>query len=80
VPDQLKSSKIVVKRSEPFMNKGHTLWMDSYYNSPSLCVLLRDNGVNVARTLQLNRKHVPASVKNRKLKKGEAIAAECNGV
>jgi hypothetical protein len=80
VPDLLQSSKIVVKLSEPLMNKGHTLWMGNYYNSPSLCVLLRDNGVNVAGTLRLNRKHVPASVKNKKLKKGEAIGVECNGV
>jgi hypothetical protein len=35
MPDQLRSSEIVVKLSEPLMNKGHTLWKGSYYNSPS---------------------------------------------
>jgi hypothetical protein len=79
VPDQLKSSKIMVKLSEPLMNKNHKLWMGNY-NSPSLCVVLRDNIVNVTGTLRLNRTHVPASVKNKKLKKGEAVAAECSGL
>jgi hypothetical protein len=59
MPDQLKSSKIMVKLSEPLMYKGHTLWIDNYYNSPSLCVLLRDNDVHVTGTVQPNRKHVP---------------------
>jgi hypothetical protein len=80
VPDKLKSSNIVVKLSEPLMNKGRTLWVDNYHNSPSLCVLPRDNGVSVAGTLRLNRTHVPDSVKNKKLKKAEATASECSGV
>jgi hypothetical protein len=81
MPNQLKSSKIMVKLSECLTNKGHTLWIDNYYNSPTSCVLLRDNSVNVAGTLQLKRKHVPASVKKKKLKRGEATAAaECSGV
>jgi hypothetical protein len=66
VSDKHKNSKIMVKLCEPLLNKGHTLWMDNY-NSPSLCVLLGDNDVNVAGTLRLNRTHVPASVKNKKL-------------
>ena len=76
VPDKLKSSKIVIKLCEPLLNKGYTLWMDNYYNSPSLCLLLKDKGVNVAGTLR----HVPPIVKDKKLKKGEIVAAESNGI
>ena len=62
------------------MNQGYVLWMDNYYNSPSLSTLLRDRGINVAGTLRLNRKDVPTSVKSKKLKKGEMVAAESNGI
>jgi hypothetical protein len=41
---------------------------------------LRANGINVAGTLQLNEKRVPASVKNKMLKRNESTAAEYGGV
>jgi hypothetical protein len=37
-------------------------------------------GTNVAGTLCLNRKNVPPTVKNAKLKKGEVISQQSNGV
>jgi hypothetical protein len=45
--------------------------MDNYYKSPDLCLLLKKNKLNVAGTLRLNRKNVPDSLKNAKLKRGE---------
>jgi hypothetical protein len=56
LPDNLKSSKIVIELCEPLMNNGYCLRMDNYYNSPFLCLLLSNMGINVAGTLRLNRK------------------------
>jgi hypothetical protein len=78
VPHSLQHLKIVVKLVEPLVNLGYALWMDSHYNSTSLCSLLRDDRVSVAGTLHLNRKHVLQLVKSKKLTKGESVTVECN--
>jgi hypothetical protein len=44
--------------------------MPKCYNSPSLAALLRDHGVDVAGTLHLNMKSVPAFVKTKRTKEG----------
>jgi hypothetical protein len=69
VPDNLQSSKIVVRN----VKLHYTLWMDNYYNSPSLCSLLTDNGINVPSAHCLNRKHVPQFIKSKKLEKTEFV-------
>jgi hypothetical protein len=62
----VKTSQIVIKVVEPLFCRGHTLWMDNFYSSPDLCLLLKKSGVNEAGTLQLNRKDVPLVVKDAK--------------
>jgi hypothetical protein len=69
VPDKLQSFKAVVRLVMPLAKLGYTFWMDNYYNSQSLCSLLRDNGIDVSGTLHLNRKHVPQLAKSKKLAK-----------
>jgi hypothetical protein len=78
--DNLKTTQIVIKLVEPLFGRGHTLWMDNFYNSPDLCLLLKKSGVNVAGTLRLSRKNVPLVVKETKLKRGEHIAVQSQGV
>ncbi|XP_021939069.1 piggyBac transposable element-derived protein 4-like [Zootermopsis nevadensis] len=75
-----KTSSIVVKLMEDLLNKGHTSWMDNYYNSPDLAAFLKKQGTNVAVTLRLNRTNVPTTVKCAKLKKGETIAQQSDGI
>jgi hypothetical protein len=53
--ETLKTTQIVVKLVQPLFSLRHTLWMDSYYNLPDLCLLLKQQGMNVPGTLQLNR-------------------------
>ena len=77
--EAVKTSQIVIKLVQPLFNFGHSLWMDNYYNSPDLCLLLKENKINVAGTLRLNRKNVPDSIKNAKLKKGELDAYHSKG-
>jgi hypothetical protein len=54
--------------------------MNSCYNSPSLCSLLRDSGVIVADTVHRNREHDPQLLKSKMLAEGESITAECSGI
>ena len=73
--DTNKTSAIVLKLVEPLLNQGRTLWMDNFYNSPTLARLLKiTHKTDCVGTLKLNRKNVPPKVKNTKLKKGEIVA------
>jgi hypothetical protein len=54
--------------------------MDNYYNSPDLAAFLKRQGPNAAGMLWLNRKNVPSTIKNAKLKKGEIITQQSDGV
>lgn len=38
-----KSSAIVTTHLEPILGRGHTVWMDNWYNCPSLSLLLKNN-------------------------------------
>lgn len=81
VPTEVqKTTQIVIKLVEPLFGVGHTLWMDNYYNSPDLCLILKRNKVNVAGTLRINRREVPEEIKQEKLKKGELVAYHSQGV
>ncbi|PNF24933.1 hypothetical protein B7P43_G09365 [Cryptotermes secundus] len=64
--DTNKTSAIDLKLVEPLLNQGQTLWMDNFYNSPTLARLLKiTHKTDCVGTLKLNRK---------KLKKGEIVA------
>jgi hypothetical protein len=62
------------------VNLGYTVWMDIYYNSPSLCSLLKDNVCQCRRHTPAKQEHVPQLVGSKQLAKGDSIAAECKGI
>jgi hypothetical protein len=65
-----KTTAIVLKLVEPLLKQGRPVWMDSFYDSPSLARMLKiTHNADCVGTLKLNRKHVPPKVKNTKLKK-----------
>jgi hypothetical protein len=71
--DTNKTTAIVLKLTEPLLKQGWTVWMDNFYNSPSLAKTLKIiHKTDCAGTLKLNRKNVPIKVKNSKLKKKKA--------
>lgn len=55
-----------------YLGKGHTLYMDNFYNSVKLALHLYDNKITVVGMLWKNRKDNPKEVLYSKLKKGEA--------
>ena len=74
-PDTPKTEAIVKKLIEPLLGRGHTVWMDNFYNSPNLARELKTvHNTDCAGTLRLSRKNVPKEIKEKKLKKGEIIA------
>ncbi|XP_037867130.1 piggyBac transposable element-derived protein 4 isoform X8 [Bombyx mori] len=54
-----KVPALVLRLLNGLEHKGHTIWMDNYYNSPSLARELKIRGFDCAGTLRTNRQFVP---------------------
>ncbi|XP_025407126.1 piggyBac transposable element-derived protein 4-like, partial [Sipha flava] len=67
---------IVTKLMQNYLGKGHTLYMDNFYNSVQLVQHLYNNKITVVGTLRKNRKDNPKEVLNSKLNKGEVSHAQ----
>jgi hypothetical protein len=68
--DTIKTSAIVFRLVER-LGCSHTLWMDSFYNRPELAQFLKCKGTDYVGVLYTNRKIVPSSIKDKRLKTGE---------
>ncbi|XP_069949960.1 piggyBac transposable element-derived protein 4-like [Cherax quadricarinatus] len=53
------SSDVVRRMMEPYLGKGHTLYIDNWYTSPMLADFLRVNNTDICGTVRRNRKHMP---------------------
>ena len=65
-----KSGAIVLALLEPYLGKGHTLYVDNFYSSPALFNLLYSKCTNACGTVRRRRRGMPMI--DDKLKKGEA--------
>lgn len=68
---QPKLEKLVLKLMEPYLDKGHNLYMDNYYNSLSLSKKLLHRRTHTTGTLRKDRKENPKTLFKKSLKKGE---------
>ncbi|KAG5861523.1 hypothetical protein JTB14_033651 [Gonioctena quinquepunctata] len=66
-----KTEQLVFRLMQPYLMKGHTLFMDNYYNSVTLSEKLLNSRTHSVGTLRSNRKRNPKEVTGKKLKKGE---------
>ncbi|UYV64107.1 hypothetical protein LAZ67_2006590 [Cordylochernes scorpioides] len=66
------SSSVITTLLQPYMNKGHSLWVDNWYSSPTLFNFLHQRQTNACGTVRKNRKEMPRFGK--KLKIGETEA------
>ena len=58
--DQLGISGAIVKKmTETYMDKGHILYTDNWYSSPSLCRYLLSRKTGAVGTVKTNRKYFP---------------------
>ncbi|XP_046671370.1 piggyBac transposable element-derived protein 4-like [Homalodisca vitripennis] len=74
------TEKVVLYLLKDYLNKGHAVYMDNFYNSYQLASKLLANDTYCTGTLRANRKHIPDVVKSTVLHKGESIARYSNGV
>lgn len=65
-----KSGSDVISLLEPYLGKGHALYVDNWYTSPVLFDILHKNGTNACGTVKKRRKGMPKM--NEKLQKEEA--------
>ncbi|KAJ8953501.1 hypothetical protein NQ318_023623 [Aromia moschata] len=63
---------------KPYLNKGHSLFTDNFYSSPSLSMYLFDHKTNSCGTVRANRRHMPNL--SEKLKKGDISWRSCNNL
>jgi hypothetical protein len=66
------SGSVVLTLMEPYLDRGHTLYVDNWYTSPILFQKLHDRKTNACGTVRRNRKGLPKHTE--KLKKGEMKA------
>ncbi|XP_014483478.1 PREDICTED: piggyBac transposable element-derived protein 4-like isoform X2 [Dinoponera quadriceps] len=64
-----KSGAIVLALLKPYLGKGHTLYVDSFYSSPALFNLLYSKCTNACGTVRKRRRGMPRI--DDQLKKGE---------
>ncbi|XP_028036730.1 piggyBac transposable element-derived protein 4-like [Bombyx mandarina] len=55
---------LVLRLLDGLEHKGHTIWMDNFYNSPALARELKSRGFDCAGTLRTNRQFVPSELVN----------------
>ncbi|XP_047038976.1 uncharacterized protein LOC124643893 [Helicoverpa zea] len=72
------TAKIVFDLLEPLLDRGHTVVMDNFYNSPLLLRCLKKHKTDCYGTLRLNREFVPDSLRTLNktdLRQGEVVAS-----
>lgn len=74
------AEKIVMSLMQNYLNVGHSLYMDNYYNSYGLAKRLLEKNTYCTGTLRANRKDSPKSIVMKKLQKGETQAAYQGGI
>lgn len=74
------TGKVVMHLIHDFLCKGHSLYMDYFYNSYPLATKLLRNDSHCTGKMLSNRKYLPSNVKSANLKRGVSIANYYNGV
>ena len=69
------SDSVVVRLARDLLDKGSTIFMDNYYTSIPLATFLLSRKTYMCGTARANRKHLPKSVTQKKLKRGEMSSA-----
>nr|XP_012151143.1 PREDICTED: piggyBac transposable element-derived protein 4-like [Megachile rotundata] len=75
-----QAEKIVLKLFQNKLQCGHSIYMDSFYNSYDLAVKLLNHNTYCTGTLNKGKKEIPKELTSAVLKKGENKSVFCNGV
>lgn len=63
-----KVNDLVLRLMRPYLNKGHHLFMDNFYNSITLSKILLENKTHTTGTLRSNRKFNPTHITSKTVK------------
>ncbi|KAG5891595.1 hypothetical protein JTB14_032538 [Gonioctena quinquepunctata] len=74
------TTKVVLKLLKNYLDSGHSVYLDNFYNSFELANALSLRNTYCTGTLNAKRKNNPIFVVSKKLKKGETIAQFSNNV
>lgn len=74
------ATKVVLHLMRGKLYAGHSLYMDSYYNSFVLASKLLSRDTYCTGTVRQDRKFLPQEVKSAKLKKGQTIERYAQGI
>lgn len=75
-PFTASTPALVLNLIKGLEHKGYTLWMDNFYNSPTLARKLKTLGFDCVGTLRTNRKYVPTELTNltkSQMKRGQVV-------
>lgn len=67
-----QSGSVISTLMEPYINKGHIIYMDNWYSSPTLYEYLLNKGTGACGTVKIKRKGMPSFPK--KLNNGQCIS------
>lgn len=71
------TSQVVLSLLDPLLDQGYCLTTDNFYTSPQLADYLIKHKTDTYGTMGLNRREIlPKEIQQKKLKKGEIIAAQ----
>lgn len=68
---------LVMNLMDGLLERGRVLYMDNYYNSPTLALMLHKRETHVVGTLRMNRKGLPKDLTKQKLKRGDLVFRTC---
>lgn len=76
--DMPTTERIPVALMRPYLDKGHILYTDNYYTSPSLATFLLENGTHLCGTIRTNRRYYAKDILKENLDKGTAAFYRAN--
>lgn len=79
-PSKSKLEDLVLRLMQPYLDKGHHLFMDNFYNSIGMSNTLLSRKTHSTDTLRPNRKGVCKEMVREKLKKGQHIWKRQNNI
>ncbi|RVE48877.1 hypothetical protein evm_006447 [Chilo suppressalis] len=76
------NAKVVLELMDGFLDYGHCLVMDNWYNQLSLTRYLKSRKTDVIGTMNTRRVHVPDDIKraNPRMQRGEQVARHCGDI
>jgi len=70
-PELLTSEKIPLTLMQPYLNKGHRLFLDNFYTSPRLALHLLDKQTTLVGTVRPNRRDFPVDLARADIERGQ---------